>query len=373
MPFDSASPAARADAATRPLRLLWLPEDPADAGAMLALRALGHGVVPFLPDAGGPMRPWSSPLLGLARGAGVARQLAAPAAAMAAGCRVAHAATRSRCGHIHAVGAGTAAAAVVGARIAGLTVSVALADAAPDFGRAALRAVLDAADLVLAPSLGVAESLRRIAPGLRLRLVPHGVDATRLLPAAADAPRNGRLLAAGPLVAANGFDVLLSALARLPRARRPSLDILGQGPLRQGLERRAEALGIDDTTRFLGARPASWLARQGNAYLGMVLPMSAPVAGADAAPGLAKAGLALGLPVLATALPGLAEVIAPEVGHLVPAGDVAALAEALFWLGRMPAQRRQAIGAAGRERAELLYSTAGEARGLASALAALSA
>ncbi|PZW50350.1 glycosyl transferase family 4 [Humitalea rosea] len=369
MPFDAMSAAARAEVATRPLRLLWLTEDPTDAGVMLALRAQGHAAIPFMPDAGGLLRPLAPPLRNHARALAFAWRQRAPIATMAAGCRVAHAALRSHCGHVHAASPGTAAAAVAGARLAGLTVSIAVTDPAPRYGRKALRATLAAADLVLAPSHEVAESLRRLCPRLHLRLVPQGVDAARLLPAPEAQGRNGRLLAAGPLVPAGGFDVLLSAMARLPPSRRPSLDIAGDGPLRHGLETRAQALGLGDAVRFLGARPETWLMRQGPAYLGLVLPMMA--AGAEAAPHLAKSALAMGLPVIATAIAGLAEVVSPDVGYLIPPGNAAALAEALLWLGGMPEQRRRAIGGAGRDRAELVYSKTGEARGLAAAVAGL--
>jgi glycosyltransferase involved in cell wall biosynthesis len=57
-----------------------------------------------------------------------------------------------------------------------------------------------------------------------------------------------------------------------------------------------------------------------------------------------------GRPIIASDMPGCREVVtAGETGFLVPPHDIAALAEAIAWLARDPALRRQ-MGAAGRRR-----------------------
>jgi phosphatidylinositol alpha-mannosyltransferase len=61
-------------------------------------------------------------------------------------------------------------------------------------------------------------------------------------------------------------------------------------------------------------------------------------------------GMAAGLPVIASAIPGYVDVLPPSSGVLVPPGSVEALAAALEGL-IVDAPRRQELGAAGRREA----------------------
>ena len=62
--------------------------------------------------------------------------------------------------------------------------------------------------------------------------------------------------------------------------------------------------------------------------------------------------MAAGLPVIGTAVDGIAEQVTPECGRLVPPEDVEGLAEAMLWLaeldgaGARPSARRGGPGAA---------------------------
>ena len=73
--------------------------------------------------------------------------------------------------------------------------------------------------------------------------------------------------------------------------------------------------------------------------------------------------MACGLPAIATDYPGVRAVVDEgETGLLVPAGDSGAAAEALDRIVDMGADGRRAMGAAGRGKAERLWSLAGAAR-----------
>jgi glycosyltransferase involved in cell wall biosynthesis len=72
-------------------------------------------------------------------------------------------------------------------------------------------------------------------------------------------------------------------------------------------------------------------------------------------PNASLEAMAHGLPVLATAVGGLSEQIAPGAGLLVPPRDPAAFAEALVELAASPG-KRAAMGRAARERARRLFS-----------------
>jgi glycosyltransferase involved in cell wall biosynthesis len=67
--------------------------------------------------------------------------------------------------------------------------------------------------------------------------------------------------------------------------------------------------------------------------------------------------MAAGLPVVSTRVGGTAEVIDSTTGFLAPAGDDAALAEAVLKLAADPALRRN-LGLLGRERARSVFSEA---------------
>ncbi len=190
------------------------------------------------------------------------------------------------------------------------------------------------ADAILAVSEGVADDLARTARLPRSRIaVTYNPVVTEGLAAAAREPvdhdwlRPGGppvVLGVGKLKPQKRFDVLLEAFARA-RARRPlRLVILGEGPLRRSLGRRAAELGVAGDVAWPGfvANPFAWMARSG------VFALSSAWEGLPTA--LIEA-LACGCPVVATDCPsGPAEILAPGgLGSLVPVGDAVALAGAI--------------------------------------------
>ncbi len=84
----------------------------------------------------------------------------------------------------------------------------------------------------------------------RIRLIPYGVDTTLFAPG--DTPPDpNHLLAAGSLIGVKDHATLLRALARLDA--RVTLEIVGEGPERSGLEAQATALGISQRVTFRSA------------------------------------------------------------------------------------------------------------------------
>jgi glycosyltransferase involved in cell wall biosynthesis len=188
-----------------------------------------------------------------------------------------------------------------------------------------------------------------------LRLIPNGIptpagggshDVRAELGIPRDAPVAG---AVGRLMPQKSFDVLLRAAARL-RGEFPGLQVLivGDGDERAALEALAEELGLRDTVRFLGVRPdvPDVLA---------ALDVAALSSTAEGIPLAALEYMEAARPVVATRVGGLAELIEDGVqGLLVEPGDPDALAGAIAALLRDPA-RREAMGAAGRERRRREY------------------
>jgi glycosyltransferase involved in cell wall biosynthesis len=289
-----------------------------------------------------------------------------------AGAKAALAARQHRCDHLHAHFALPAAAtAIVAAKLAGLTASF-MAHGYDVYGTPAdLALKLAAADFAIASCEDMRDDFLRLAPTAKVRLVSCGVDPTRFRPVAGLA-RNGRLLAVGRLVEQKGYDVLLSALASLPAAERPKIDAVGGGELADSLSRDAAALGVADSIRFLGARSGGWIAAEGPAYLGFVAPYCITANGdRDTGPLVVREAMAMGLPVVASALMGMKETVTAQCGRHVPPRDVAALAAALKWLAALPENERLKMGAAGRRRVEAHYTIAGQAAGLAAAIRAV--
>jgi glycosyltransferase involved in cell wall biosynthesis len=127
------------------------------------------------------------------------------------------------------------------------------------------------------------------------------------------------------------------------------LEIAGSGPERPTLEREAQTLGLSDGVRFLGwvEELAPVLARW-DVFVLPSLEEGFPMAVAEA--------MAAGLPVVATAVGGIPEIVEDgRTGYLVRSVDPAALAERLRVLILDPAQCRM-MGDAGRARVREHFS-----------------
>jgi len=212
---------------------------------------------------------------------------------------------------------------------------------------------------------GVAH-LRELAPEReRVELIYHGLDGTRFPPPARRVSlRDGgnagdppRLLSVGRAVAKKGYGDLLAALALLPRDLAWRLTHIGGGPLLSELQRRAAELGIAARIDWRGAQAqAAVLAAYREADIFALASRISADGDRDGLPNVLLEAQSQRLATVATALPGIAELIEPEVtGLLVPAGDPAALASALERLIRHP-QERARLGAAAEARVRTRFT-----------------
>jgi glycosyltransferase involved in cell wall biosynthesis len=144
-------------------------------------------------------------------------------------------------------------------------------------------------------------------------------------------------------------DVLLAFRALRERGVEATLCMVGDGPDRGEVERRAHDLGIMRDTLFLGYQEdvAPFYA----AFDAMVL-----ASGNEGTPVSAIEALAAGRPVVATRVGGVPDVVRDgEDGFLVETGAVDDIAEALGRLAADPSLRRR-LGEAGRARVLPRYS-----------------
>lgn len=222
------------------------------------------------------------------------------------------------------------------------------------------------ADRVLAVSEAIARDLveRYGVAAARTVVVRNGIDAWAFRPARDAAAvraelgladRRRVIVMAGRMTPQKGWDILLEAAARLAAIRADLAWVLvGDGPLRAALTRRAAELGVP--ARFTGAR-ADMADLLGCADLVVLASRS------EGLPFTLLEAMALGKPVVATRVGGVPEVVEEgRSGRLVPRDDPAALAAAIA--GVLDAPDALAMGARGRARVETAFTLHGMVRAI---------
>jgi glycosyltransferase involved in cell wall biosynthesis len=196
-------------------------------------------------------------------------------------------------------------------------------------------------DDILGMGIGRAEQVETIPLGLELERFAHaGVDPAGLRGDLGLPPEVRLLAVVGRLVPIKDHPTLLAALARLG----PSVHLLiiGDGEERARLGALAKSLGVSDRTHFLGWRHD----------LDAIVPGTDVVICCSRNEGTPVAlieAMAAGVPVVATAVGGVADLVVPgQTGCLVPAGDPVALADAVAGVlaGPGPAAARAAAARA---------------------------
>jgi colanic acid/amylovoran biosynthesis glycosyltransferase len=192
--------------------------------------------------------------------------------------------------------------------------------------------VFEHLDAGLAVSEFVAGKVRDLGYEGRIEIVPAGVRTDRFPFRIARAEGDEiRLLFIGRLVRRKGLDVLLRALPRSAHAAALRLEVVGDGPERQALERLAQEAGVADRVHFLGALPRPEVLEA--LHRNDVLVMSSrtmPNGEVEGSPVVTKEALAVGLPVVATDNGGTRETIPPaHRDEIVPEENEPALAAAI--------------------------------------------
>ena len=229
--------------------------------------------------------------------------------------------------------------------------------------RIANRLAYRLASRVLANSASVGASLVRDegVAQRRVVVVPNFVEAEAFDPpspgaraalrAAFGLPASGRVAGiVARLDPVKDHATLIRAFALLG-ARLPDLHlaIVGDGPCRGALEALAAELGPAGRIHFAGMRP-----NRPNPH--HLFDVSALTSLSEGFPNSVVEAMAAARPVVATDVGGMRDALLDGItGRLVPAGDAAALADALARVLEDPAGS-EAMGRAGRARAEALFS-----------------
>ncbi len=219
-----------------------------------------------------------------------------------------------------------------------------------------LREKLEGAAWTVTCTAANVDVLSALAPPGRVDLVYHGLDRSRF-PAPQPPPEGPfKILSVCRAVEKKGLDDVLRALARLPADLDWQFEHIGGGALVPRLGALAERLGIADRVAFLGARPREEVAAAyARAHLFVLASRIARNGDRDGLPNVIMEAMAMGRPVVSTAVSAVPEIVAAETGVLVPPRDPTALAAAIAELA-FDGERRSRLGAAGAERVARLFS-----------------
>ncbi len=182
----------------------------------------------------------------------------------------------------------------------------------------------------------------------KLALIENGVDEAFLVVGAqrnhGNPPRAIHLITVGSLIPRKGVDQILRALARLGGAQ-STLNVVGTGPEEQSLREMATSLGLAGRVTFTGrVEPGEVPALLAEADVFVLASHS------EGRPNVVLEAMAAGLPVIASDIPGVSEIV--EHGHtglLFDDGDMVQLARCIETLSVDQALQRR-LGEEGRNR-----------------------
>ncbi|MFT5466045.1 MAG: glycosyltransferase involved in cell wall biosynthesis [Verrucomicrobiales bacterium] len=212
------------------------------------------------------------------------------------------------------------------------------------------------AKFVVAPCEYARDRLAELCPDSvdKFVVIYNGVDPSAY-EIAKPAPKEDclRISSVGRLIEFKGFHHLIPAIGIAKKAGvRVELELGGDGPWREQLEKQAKDLGLDDQIYFLGTISLDEMKSGFLCADAFVLASITDEKGAaDMFPTVITEAMFSGLPIVSTRLVGIPEQVEEGItGLLTDQGDESALAEALIKLAREPGLAAK-MGAAGRERA----------------------
>ena len=216
----------------------------------------------------------------------------------------------------------------------------------------ALGKLIERSDYNFAASKEIADVGESLGPSISVETLVNGVETDIFRPVPATHPRAGRrwrLVVPRRLFPKNGVEFFVRALPTIAAAADVDAIVVGDGPERGRLEGLASDLGVAERIEFLGAHPHA--------------DMPGLLCSADLAifPSLMEATsvaalecMACGLPVAATAVGGLPQIVDNGVGGLFPPGDPEGLAAKVLEL--LSDGGLNGRGAVGRERVVARWS-----------------
>jgi colanic acid/amylovoran biosynthesis glycosyltransferase len=195
----------------------------------------------------------------------------------------------------------------------------------------------------------------------RIRVHHSGIDLRRFTvgPRVRQPSEPFRLITIARLVEKKGVEYAIRAVGELVReGHSVEYIVIGEGPLREELERLAGELGLQAEVRFLGPRDHDDVIRHLEASHVLLAPsVTAESGDQEGIPNVLKEAMATGIPVVSTYHSGIPELVEDGVsGFLVPERTVEPLADRLRFLVDHP-DRWGSMGQAGRARVEAAFDS----------------
>lgn len=136
-----------------------------------------------------------------------------------------------------------------------------------------------------------------------------------------------KIIVVGILLRYKGYDYLLRALSKIHLKQKWELIVIGDGPEREKLSKLAKDLGINRNIIFGGwiDQMEDLIEKLDQAHLFVLSSLT------EGMPRVVLEAMARGLPVIATEVGGVPEIVEPE--YLVPPEDSDELAKKISWLG----------------------------------------
>jgi len=191
------------------------------------------------------------------------------------------------------------------------------------------RFAMNRADLIMPVSENLIKHIRAYGIQNDFIVVPNAVN-TEIFHPNPDRKNHHykRILLVALLNPIKGVPYLLDALVTLSKKRNDFfLDIVGDGPYRKEYERYAYELGIDDKVRFHGLKNKEQVAQFMRESDFFILPSIW-----ENLPCVLIEAMASGLPIIATSVGGIPEIINEKVGILVKPKNAEALSNAIFYM-----------------------------------------
>jgi glycosyltransferase involved in cell wall biosynthesis len=196
----------------------------------------------------------------------------------------------------------------------------------------------------------------------KLHVVRCGVDEEFLAAPRVPIPAVPRLVCVGRLCEQKGQLLLIEAAAELAQSGLTfEIVLVGDGELREELERSVAEKGLSRVVRFVGWASSGRVREELLASRALVLPSFA-----EGLPVVIMEAFALGRPVISTYVAGIPELVVPGSGWLVPAGSLGPLVSAMREALTAAPDALEKMAATGERRVRELHVVSASAETLSS-------
>jgi glycosyltransferase involved in cell wall biosynthesis len=196
----------------------------------------------------------------------------------------------------------------------------------------------------------------------KIKVVRCGVNGTFLRAPPTPVPQHPRMVSIGRIAEQKGQLLLVEAAAKVAAQGEDfELVLIGDGPMRDEVQRRIDRLGLQSNVRIAGWMTSEQVRDELVNSRAMILPSFA-----EGLPVVIMESMALSRPVVSTYVGGIPELVRHgENGWLVPAGSVDELAAAMREVIRATPEQLGRMGAAGAARVAERHDAATELSKLA--------